>query len=195
MLQFISVIVLLASMMSHAFGKNEFKACFVKRVVTPPVLDGVFEDTCWQNADRLGEFVKLGGSGNKRNKGVAFNLKNNFEDLPNFDCSPQIENVVAEGKQYKVILSGPLNHDYPINTRIRLHTSYAAPLYWITHGWMQTWKECLGVITGEAQSGAPVTSFWKGTKFVRVFAWFGNYDNQPKPGAVLLIDDIRLVEK
>lgn len=127
---------------------------------------------------------------------VAFNIKDNYEDLPNFNCSPQIKTVIDEGKQYKVILTEPISNDYPAHVRVRMHSPYAAPLFWIAHGWMPAeWKECFGIITGEAQSGTPGNSFWKGTKFVRVFAWFGTYEHKPRPGAVLLIDDIRFIEQ
>ena len=62
MLRIISIIALLAGVMMQADGQDEFKACLIKSAVTPPIIDGKFEDACWQNADRLGSFVKLGAS-------------------------------------------------------------------------------------------------------------------------------------
>jgi hypothetical protein len=55
------------------------------------------------------------------------------------------------------------------------------------------WKQFSTAMSGEAQSGAPGDKFWPGTKYVRVFVWFGNYDKIPKEGARLLVDDITFV--
>ncbi|MDD2708962.1 MAG: hypothetical protein PHV34_13330 [Verrucomicrobiae bacterium] len=60
-------------------------------------------------------------------------------------------------------------------------------------GWMPSdWKELAFAIRGEAREGS---SFCRGTQYVRVFVWFGNYDKTPKPGAVLLVDDIHFTEE
>ena len=127
---------------------------------------------------------------------IAFNIKDNYADLPNMDISQQIKDVVDEGQQRKVILQGPLSGNYPAGTRVRLHGPYAACLYWIAGGWMPTeWMECFTFIKGEAPMGCPATSFWKGTKYVKVYSSFGNYNAIPKPGAVLLVDDIHFVEE
>ena len=45
------------------------------------------------------------------------------------------------------------------------------------------WKQFSTTLKGEAQSGISKEKFWKGTKFVRVFAWFGNDNRIPEKGA------------
>jgi hypothetical protein len=157
-------------------------------VLAVPVVKGANELWVESNPKWL---VVAGGGGR-----VAFNIKDNYEDLPNSDVSPLIVKVVEDGSRYKVALEGAVGGDYPAGTRVRVHGSYAACLYWIAGGWMPTeWKEWNVNIKGEALMGCPATSFWRGTKFVRVFASFGNYNAIPKPGAVLLVDDIHFVEE
>jgi hypothetical protein len=47
---------------------------------------------------------------------------------------------------------------------------------------------------GIAKSGTPIDKFWAGTKYVRVFVWFGNWNRKPEKGAKLLVDDIKFTE-
>jgi len=126
-----------------------------------------------------------------KNSMLAFNTEDKYQDLPNFDLS-QVDKIVDEGKQYKVILLTPLKKTYPSGTKVRLHYPWGAPFYWVASGWMPTeWKQFSTTMKGEAQIDAPGDKFWKGTKYVRVFAWFGNYDRIPEEGARLLVDDIK----
>lgn len=125
---------------------------------------------------------------------IAFNIQDNYQDLPNFDVSPRIDKIIDDGGEahYKVILLTPLKKDYPSGTKIRLHAPWGAPFYWAASGWMPTeWKQFTATLKGEAQCGIPNDKFWKGTKYVRVFVWFGNWDRIPKDGAILLVDDIK----
>ena len=127
---------------------------------------------------------------------VAFHVKNNYEDLPNFDTSLPIGKILDEGKQLKVLLGAPLSKDYPAGTKVRLHMPYGAPLYWIADGWMPVeWKEFSTTLKGEALLGSPANAFWHGTKYVKVFAWFGNWNRKPNPDARLLIDDLSFIEE
>lgn len=127
---------------------------------------------------------------------IAFNIQDNYQDLPNFNVSPQVEKMVDEENQYRVILKGPLKKDYPAGTKIRLHAPWGAPFYWVAQDWIPAeWKEFSTTMKGEAQSGTPTDKFWKGTKYVRIFVWFGNYNRIPKQDARLLVDDIRFVSK
>lgn len=127
----------------------------------------------------------------QQNAVIVFNAGAEYEDLPNFDISPEIEKTINEGETDRVILKGSLGKAYPSGTKVRLHAPWAAPLYGVAHGWMPTeWREFSATFSGEAQSGTPGHQFWRGTKYVRVFVWFGNYDKIPKEGARLLVDDI-----
>ncbi|MFA7231010.1 MAG: hypothetical protein WC071_07040 [Victivallaceae bacterium] len=122
---------------------------------------------------------------------VAFDIKDNYEDLPNFDLA-RVDKFVDDGTQYKVILKSPLKKDYPAETRVRLHAPWGTPFYWVASDWMPVeWKQFSTVMKGESQSGTPRDKFWKGTRYVRVFAWFGNYNRIPGKEARLLVDDIK----
>ncbi|MFA6568962.1 MAG: sugar-binding domain-containing protein, partial [Victivallales bacterium] len=125
---------------------------------------------------------------------IAFNASGDFQDLPNYDLSPQIEKVIRDGATSRVILKRPLTKLYPSGTPVRLHSPYGAPFYWVASGWMPAeWKQFSTAMSGESQSGTPSDKFWRGTKYVRVFVWFANYDKIPKEDARLLVDDITFV--
>ncbi|MCK5844164.1 MAG: hypothetical protein KAG97_05605 [Victivallales bacterium] len=127
---------------------------------------------------------------------VAFNAEPKYRDLPNYDLSSRIEKVIDEGEQYKIVLKNALRKDYPKGTRVRLHSPWGAPLYWVASGWMPAkWKKFAVTLKGEAHYGASSYQFWPGTKFARVFVWFGNYNKIPKKGARLLVDDIEFTSK
>ena len=126
---------------------------------------------------------------------MAFNTKPDHSDLPNYDYSSRIKKMVDNGKDYKVILSGSLNKAYPVGTTISLHSPWGAPLYHLAKGWMPVeWKHLTATLQGIATSGAPKDKFWAGTKYVKPFIWFGNWNRKPKQGAKLLVDDFTFTE-
>lgn len=126
-----------------------------------------------------------------KDSSVAFNIQDKYQDLPNFDLI-RVDKIVDEGAQYKVILREPLKKSFPAGTKIRLHAPWGAPFYWVAKDWMPTeWKPFSTTIQGEAEKSPSATQFWKGTKYVRVFAWFGNYNRIPDKAARLLVDDIK----
>jgi hypothetical protein len=45
-------------------------------------------------------------------------------------------------------------------------------------------------LQGISKFGTPANQFWKGTKYVKPFFDFGNWDRIPPKGARLLVDDI-----
>lgn len=127
---------------------------------------------------------------------IAFNAKDDYSDLPNFDISPRVSKVVDLGENYKVILSSPMPKSYKAGTKIRLHRPWGAPLYWIRMGWYPPeWTHVTNTMKSEAVYGAPIDKFWHGTKYVRVFVWFGNWNLKPKDGAKLLVSDIDLIQE
>ena len=124
---------------------------------------------------------------------IAFNVQDAYEDLPNFEVSPEIAKISDEEDEYKITLKTPLKKSYPAGTKIRLHSTYGAPFCWAARGWIpQEWKEFSHTMKGESEKGTPGDKFWKGTKYVRIFVWFGNYDKIPDEKARLLADDISL---
>ena len=122
---------------------------------------------------------------------IAFNVRSDLSDLPNFDISPNIAKIEKKDGRYEVTLKAPLKESYPAGTKIREHSSYDVPLFWVGDGWVPNdWKRYVATIGGEAAFGIPVNMFWKGTRFVRVFVQLGNYNRIPQDGARLLADDI-----
>ena len=129
-----------------------------------------------------------------RTHAVAFNAEAEYQDLPNFDISSRIKNVIDEGEQYRIILSKALKRAYPAGTKVRLHFPFGVPFYLGADGWMPTeWKKFSVTMAGEALCGIPGNKFWQGTKYVRIFVWFGNWNRKPKKGARLLVDDIKFI--
>lgn len=123
---------------------------------------------------------------------IAFNAPADYSDLPSFDLSAQVAEITPDGDRLKVTLKSPLKQAYPAGTAVRLHSPWSAPLYGIAKGWMPTeWKEFKTVLNGESEHGTPRDKFWRGTKYVKPFIWFGNWDKKPEEGARLLVDDIR----
>ncbi len=127
---------------------------------------------------------------------VAFNAKDDYSDLPNYNLSPRVSKIVDNGENYKVILSAPMPKSYKAGTKIRLHQPWGAPLYWLKMGWYPPeWTNVTNTMKGEAVFGTPIDKFWHGTKYVRVFVWFGNWNLKPKDGAKLLVSDIDFIQK
>ena len=129
---------------------------------------------------------------------VAFNAKTDLSDVPNFDLSPNCKKAekTPDGN-LKIELYAPLVKDYPAGTKIRFHSQYAVPMYYLAKGWMPSdkWKECVAILNGVNTTTSPSkTKFWKGTAYVRPFVWFGNWDRKPKEGAKLLVNGFSLVE-
>lgn len=129
---------------------------------------------------------------------VAFNAKKDFSDLPNYDISPQCMKLAADKDgNLRIELKYPLKKDYPAGTPVRLHSPWSPSLYFLASGWMPAGegRDCVAVLHGVADShGAPHNKFWKGTKYVRPFIWFGNWNRKPQPGAKLLIDGFSFEE-
>ncbi len=123
---------------------------------------------------------------------VTFNIKNDYSDLPNFDFSPRIAQVIDHGRDYRVTLTAPLGRSYPRGTKVRLQSPWGAPLYDLAEGWIPAqWKEFSAKLSGIVKHGAPKTKFWSGTKYVKPFIWFGNWNRKPKKGAKLLVEDFK----
>jgi hypothetical protein len=122
---------------------------------------------------------------------LAFNIKKDYSDLPNFDVSPRIKSITDNGDNCKFVLFEPLKKNYPIGVKIRLHSPWGAAFYWAARGWMpKTWKYFSVTLQGISKFGTPANQFWKGTKYVKPFFDFGNWDRIPPKGARLLVDDI-----
>lgn len=128
---------------------------------------------------------------------VAFNTKADFSDIPNFDLSPQSTAIKDEGENLKIELRSPLKKSYPAGTPVRLHSPWSPSMYYLVSGWMPAGEgksftvKLHGINT---EPGTPRSKFWKGTKYVRPFIWFGNWNRRPKEGAKLLVDGFSFEE-
>lgn len=133
-----------------------------------------------------------------RHAAVAFNIKKDFSDIPNFDISPQCAKMTPDKNgNLRIDLKGKLKKDYPAGTLIRLHSPWSPSMYYLAAGWMPAGegKECTAIIRGISdKQGTHRTMFWKGTKYVRPFVWFGNWNRRPKQGAKLLVDGFSFEE-
>lgn len=129
---------------------------------------------------------------------VAFHAKADFSDIPNFDLSPQMANMELVGEdKIKINLKRPLKKSYPAGTDIRLHSPWATTMYFLGSGWMPAGegKSFTAVIRGFSDKPeTPRDKFWKTTKYVRPFIWFGNWSKLPKPEAKLLVDGFSFEE-
>lgn len=129
---------------------------------------------------------------------VAFNVKDDFSDIPNFDISPQCGKMAPDkdGNLY-IELKGKLKKDYPAGTPVRLHSPWSPSMYYLASGWMPAGdgKDFTVILKGVMDKpGLSSKIFWKGTKYIRPFVWFGNWNRRPKQGAKLLIDGFSLEE-
>ena len=80
-----------------------------------------------------------------KNLKVAFHAREDYSDIPNFDLSATCKKVEknADGT-LRLELEKSLKKDYPAGTKIRFHSPYGAPMYYLTSGWMPAGdgKEC-----------------------------------------------------
>ncbi|MFA6175450.1 MAG: sugar-binding protein [Phycisphaerae bacterium] len=126
---------------------------------------------------------------------IAFNIMDEYRDLPNFDRSGEFTLVEKHEGFYEVRLQTPLTKSYPAGTRVREHAPWGATLYWVADGWLTAeWEQYGTYIGGEAKFGGPTDKFWANAKYMRIFVQLGNYNRVPVKGAKLWIDDIRLEE-
>ena len=123
---------------------------------------------------------------------VAFNVKKDYSDLPNYDISPQCSKMIPDKDgNLRIELKAKLTKDYPAGTPIRIHSPWSPSMYYLASGWMPAddGKECVAILRGiKNDAGISSKEFWKGTKYVRPFVWFGNWNRRPKQGAKLLVD-------
>lgn len=130
--------------------------------------------------------------GSIRYSAVAFNVKKDYSDLPNFDISPQCFKMTPDKDgNLRLEFKAPLKKDYPAGTPVRFHSPWSPSMYYLASGWMPEGegRECTAILRGiKDTAGTSAKQFWKGTKYVRPFVWFGNWNRRPQKGAKLLVD-------
>ena len=115
--------------------------------------------------------VKANKKWKRGNYAVAFNVKDDFSDLPNREVVYKISKVVPKGADIEVQLPKPLRKAYPAGTKVRLHNnSYGYYLYTAVVGnaMPKTWKS----YNKSASLAKPGQMGWQylrpGTAFVKV---------------------------
>ena len=129
---------------------------------------------------------------------VAFGVKKDFSDIPNFDLSPQTSAMKADGKDnVRIEFKAPLKKSYPAGTAVRLHSPWAPSMYYLVSGWMPAGDGKDFTVKLQGINNKPGTGrdkFWKGTAYIRPFVWFGNWNRRPGKEAKLLVDGLSLEE-
>ncbi len=131
---------------------------------------------------------------NPKSYAIAFNVKDDFSDLPNRESQYGLVKVIPKGDVFKIELSKPLNKDYPIGTKVREHSiAYGKYLYTAACGVKvpKEWKEYKGTCT----MGKPGRTGWNlfrpGTAFVKILL-LANYGQ--KADAEMQVANIELKE-
>ena len=108
----------------------------------------------------------------KKNFTVAFNVKDDFSDLPNRDVLYKIFKVTPkEDGNMLVELTKPVNKDYPEETKVRAHTSaYGTYTYTAIAGskLSSDWKSYKGTATLAVPGKMSHKLFRPGTAFVKI---------------------------
>jgi len=124
---------------------------------------------------------------------IAFDVKDNFSDLPNYNVSATINSLAVDmGAWCEVTLTAGAGVSYPTGTKIREHQSggsymYSAAVYEAVPA---SWKSYNATIQGEFVYGSSYEKWWRGTKYAKILM-LANHD-QYTGNYVLGVDDISL---
>ncbi len=117
---------------------------------------------------------------------AAFGTSPDLKDLPNRKLSPGIKNIEKKGNVWEIALASPLSADYPAGTGIREHRHGSSYLY-AAAGNLPVptdWKTFSAILKGEMPHGISFSSWWKGTRFVRI-GILANTDGNADSGILL----------
>ena len=121
---------------------------------------------------------------------VAFNVKGDGSDMPNFELTSLISRVKksGDGQTWTVIFDRPLGKAYPAGTPVRQHfygASLDCCLAW--RSVPAVWTTYKAEIGGMAPAGqAPANQFWHGCKYVSIYI----LNDAGRKGAAVHFDDI-----
>ena len=131
----------------------------------------------------------------RKNCHVAFNVKDDFSDLPNFTVRRHVKKVDIDGDIMKLTLNNSLRKSYPAGTKIRAHkNTFGSKLYTAIQGAKMPakWK----LYKGTAQLASPGQAGWKylrpGTAYVKIIL-FANYAK--KNDEKLALSDLKMEVK
>lgn len=129
----------------------------------------------------------------RKNCYVAFNVKKDYSDLPNFSTRLKVKKIETEDDMMKLVLSSALHKAYSVGTKIRAHVNTFGPhVYTVRRGAgipFGKWQLC----KDSAQLAAPGQAGWKylqtGTAYFKILILV-NYGK--KKDEKLALMDIKL---
>lgn len=109
----------------------------------------------------------------KENYGVvAFNVKPNFDDLPNDEFADVVPGKIENKNDvWEITLNAPLKKAFVQGTGIRQQTHRGSTCIYNGAAGRKTsgdWQTFSGIITGIAKTGNTTTQWWPGTKSARI---------------------------
>ena len=101
---------------------------------------------------------------------IAFNILNDYKDLPNKNISPVITKAENKNNVWELTLDKPCGKTYPAETKIRQHKYDSSFMYPAVIAKFQSkdWTELTGGIRGMSKSGTSGEQFWNGTKYIQI---------------------------
>ena len=126
---------------------------------------------------------------------IAFDVKEDLSDLPNFHLSsPHFDRLEKKDGYWEIELPRPCGQSYPKGTAVRAQR-YGGTYMYALRGGQETpdkWTRCKVKVKGVTKSGARSTQFWPGTAYVELLV-LANH-GQARKDVDLLVDDISLAE-
>jgi hypothetical protein len=124
---------------------------------------------------------------------IAFDIKDDFSDIPNATAVPLTEIRPSEGG-FEVQLATPLATAYPAGTKVRQHRWADFPVLIAEPG--AEWQEKVMEIGGVSMPGtAEMSKFWPGTRYVRVsIAPIAKQGAGYGTPVELLLDDVSFIQ-
>ncbi len=123
------------------------------------------------NIKQKNELQNLSNKKWKINQAIAFNAKDDFSDLPNYEVVYKILKIVPEGDNMELQLSTAVKKAYPADTKVRMHTPACGSYVYTTIVGSKVpkiWK----AYSNSAVLGKPGQMGWKffrpGTAFVKI---------------------------
>lgn len=117
---------------------------------------------------------------------IAFNVKDNLADLPNFSYSTNIKKIERKDNAWLITLAQPAWAGFKAGTKVRQHSHGLGRIYCAANYrqivW-DDWHEINGTVCGIAEHGAPANQWWKGTVRAKITI-------SAEPG--ILLKDIKL---
>jgi len=121
----------------------------------------------------------------------ATDASGEYKDLPNFQTQ-RVTDLQVGDEGWDVSLEKPLDRSYPKGTLVRAHLFSGHFMYAFTlNNHLADWTNYQGVIKPVVKNGSPGSTFWPGTKYVKIMI-LANWGQGE--GETLLFGNISLEE-